>query len=128
MQGAHTEKCERSATPSPRSLQARRASGARSLRGLVALLGLPLLALAGCEGGGAPKPTMSAAQAIELHADSLMALPGVVGVYEGESGGEPVLRVMMAERSEETERRIPRRLEGYRVEVEVTGRIQPMGQ
>ena len=71
---------------------------------------------------------MSAAQAIELHADSLMALPGVVGVYEGESGGEPVLRVMMAERSEESERRIPRRLEGYRVEVEITGRIQPMGQ
>ena len=96
-----------------------------------ALLLLPVLALLGCEGGGGGggTPTVTAARAIELHADSLMAIPGVVGVYEGRSkSGETVLRVMLAARSAEAERRIPRRLEGYRVEIEVSGKLEPMGR
>ncbi len=92
------------------------------------LLALPILALAGCEGGGGA-PIVTAARAIELHADSLMAIPGVVGVYEGRSGsGETVLRVLLERRSPEAERRIPRRLEGYRVELEVSGKIEPMSR
>jgi hypothetical protein len=102
---------------------------------LAARLGLPMLLLAGCEGGGggggerggADQPRITAARAIELHSDSLMAIPGVVGVYEGLSkDGETVLRVMLAQDADSTRRRIPPRLEGYPVEIEVTGRIEPM--
>jgi hypothetical protein len=57
-----------------------------------------------------------------------MGIPGVVGVYEGRArGGETVIRVMLAARSDSTRRRIPRRLDGYRVEVEVSGPIVPLG-
>jgi len=121
----------------------RRTQTWRQALALVGRLGLPMLLVAGCEGGGgsggardrkdgsggADAPRITAARAIELHSDSLMAIPGVVGVYEGLSaGGETVLRVMLAQDSDSTRRRIPPRLEGYRVEVEVTGRIEPMSR
>lgn len=95
--------------------------------------GFPVLALLGCaDGGGAgddePVPTMTAAQVIATHDDSLLALPGVVGVYEGRNdAGVTVIRVMLAEATPEIERAIPKQLEGYPVEVEITGRIEPMG-
>ena len=79
--------------------------------------------------GGTPvdAPTRTAAEVIALHSDSLMAIPGVVGVYETAGrDGKPVLRVMLAERSPEAARRGPKRLDGYRVEFEVTGPIKPM--
>jgi hypothetical protein len=92
-----------------------------------------VLALAGCGGSGDGRangtPSLTAAQAIALHSDSLLAVPGVVGLYEGRSSaGETVIRIMLAKRSAETERRLPRRLEGYRVEVEVSGPIEPMAR
>jgi hypothetical protein len=101
-------------------------------RGAVVACCLPVLALLGCgDGGGAdeePPPTMTAAQVIAAHDDSLLALPGVVGVYEGRNdAGVTVIRVMLAEATPETERRIPKQLEGYPVELEITGRIEPLG-
>lgn len=88
---------------------------------------LLLLALGGCDRLHHRAPTMTAAQAIERHTASLLAIPGVTGVYEGRTDqGETVLRVMLVARSEEAERRIPRTLEGYRVEIEVSGEIVPM--
>ena len=83
------------------------------------------LALAGCSGRGAP-PSQPAVRVIEASADSLMAIPGVVGVYEGLSGRETVIRIMLAEHSDSLVRRLPKRLGGYRVELEVTGPIEPM--
>ena len=91
-------------------------------------------ALAGCggsdgsdgSGGSAAPPSQPAARIIEASADSLMAIPGVVGVYEGRSGQETVIRIMLAARSDSLVRRLPKRLGDYRVELEVTGRIEPM--
>ena len=83
------------------------------------------LALAGCSGRGAP-PSQPAVRVIEASADSLMAIPGVVGVYEGLSGRETVIRIMLAAHSDSLVRRLPKRLGGYRVELEVTGPIEPM--
>ena len=100
------------------------------LRKAVAALavGLFALVLAVCRRGDtAPAPELTAARVIELHAASLMSLPGVVGVYEGRGhGGETVIRVMLAAKADSTLRRIPRRLGGYRVETEVSGPIEPM--
>ena len=63
---------------------------------------------------------------IARNATKLMGIPGVVGVYEGETGGKPVLRVMVLSRADSTVSRIPKTLEGYDVEVEVSGPIKPM--
>jgi hypothetical protein len=83
------------------------------------------LALAGCSVSGAP-PLQPAVRVIEASADSLMAIPGVVGAYEGLSGRETVIRIMLAAHSDSLTRRLPKRLGGYRVELEVTGPIEPM--
>jgi len=76
----------------------------------------------------APEPasTQSLSLVIARNATTLMGIPGVVGVYEGETGGKPVLRVMVLSRADSTLKRIPKTLEGYDVEVEVSGPIKPM--
>jgi len=87
------------------------------------------LACAGCRSGGreiAKMPRPPAAQVIEMHSATLMAIPGVVGVYEGVSRGDTVIRVMLATPADSTRRKLPRTLAGYRVETEVTGPIEPM--
>lgn len=63
---------------------------------------------------------------IARNATKLMGIPGVVGVYEGETGGKPVLRVMVLSRADSTMEKIPKTLEGYDVEVEVSGPVKPM--
>jgi len=78
----------------------------------------------------APAAEHAADQSLSLviarHATELMGIPGVVGVYEGETDGRPVLRVMVLSRADSTMKRLPKSLEGYDVEVEVSGPIKPM--
>jgi hypothetical protein len=63
------------------------------------------------------------------HDKELLAIPGVVGVYVAvlDDGKTPCLKVMLAQKSAETERAIPKTLEGYPVVTEVTGEIRPLG-
>jgi hypothetical protein len=62
------------------------------------------------------------------HDKELMAIPGVVGVYVGLLSDQrtPCLKVMLSRSDADLKRRIPSRLEGYRVVTEVTGEIHPM--
>lgn len=62
---------------------------------------------------------------LAAHVDSLMALPGVTGTAIGLCDGERCIQVLLAAANPETERRIPARLEGYRVVTQVTGAIRP---
>ena len=73
-----------------------------------------------------PAQDQSLSLVIARNATTLMGIPGVVGVYEGETEGKPVLRVMVLSRADSTLKRIPKTLEGYDVEVEVSGPIKPM--
>jgi hypothetical protein len=76
-----------------------------------------------------PPPKRDINAVLADHDKQLMAIPNVVGVYVGvlEDGKTPCLKVMLARKSPETERAIPRLLEGYPVVVEVTGEIRPLG-
>ena len=76
-----------------------------------------------------PPPKREINAVLADHDKQLMAIPNVVGVYIGvlEDGKTPCLKVMLARKSPETERAIPRLLEGYPVVVEVTGEIRPLG-
>ena len=63
----------------------------------------------------------------EAHTDSLMKIPGVVGVYVGElDDGTPCIGVMVKKLTPAIEEQIPRQLDGYPVRVEETGDIRPM--
>src|SRR5262245_12165295 len=56
----------------------------------------------------------------ERHESQLLSIPNVVGVGVGACNGEPCIKVFVAERTAELERQIPRELEGYRVDIEIT--------
>jgi len=67
---------------------------------------------------------MTIEEALKKHTEELLATPGVVGIGQGLCDGMPCIKVLVIERTPEIEQRIPDTVEGYRVEVEVTGRIR----
>ncbi len=75
--------------------------------------------------GGPTVATKSIDQVLAAHTDSLMALPGVVGTAIGLYEGERCIKVLLADSGGDTKSRIPSRLEGYRVVIEVIGTIRP---
>ena len=80
------------------------------------------------QGGGGRESTVtgrSINDVLAAHSDSLMALPGVVGTAIGLCDGERCIKVLVADSNPDTKKRIPDRLDGYRVLVEVTGTIKP---
>jgi hypothetical protein len=104
----------------------------RRLR-LSCVLGLVTLALAaGCQKNMAhdnsPSPKRDINAVLRDHDQELLAIPGVVGVYVAvlEDGKTPCLKVMLARKSAETERALPKTLEGHPVVLEVTGEIRPL--
>jgi len=83
------------------------------------------LACSRAQPGGAPVTTKSIDEVLAAHTDSLMKLPGVVGTAVGLCDGERCIKVLVADSSARTKSRIPSRLDGYRVVVDVTGPIRP---
>jgi hypothetical protein len=76
-----------------------------------------------------PSPKRDINAVLRDHDKELLAIPGVVGVYVAllDDGKTPCLKLMLARKTAETERAIPRTLEGYPVVSEVTGEIRPLG-
>jgi hypothetical protein len=68
---------------------------------------------------------MTITEALAAHTDSLMAIPGVVGVGEGAVEGRPAVHVLVTELSEALRRRLPDQIEGFPVQVVETGVIRP---
>lgn len=66
-------------------------------------------------------------QVKEKHESRLMRTKGVVGVgIGGSTGGEPTLIVYVERKIPETTKKIPDRLGGFPVRVEVVGNIKPL--
>jgi hypothetical protein len=73
------------------------------------------------------KPRRPIEQVLAQHTPGFMAIPGVVGTAQGAlESGEPCIQVLVASRTSEIERRIPRSLEGWPVVIVVTGEIRAM--
>lgn len=95
-----------------------------------AVLTILLVAFAACgssgsEGGGARGSDMpSIADVLKRHTDSLMSVPGVVGVGRGEKNGAPTVYVMVERMTDSLRRALPDSIEGYAVQVDVTGEIK----
>ena len=62
----------------------------------------------------------------ERYESELLALSGVVGVGIGDCNQTPCIKVFVEKRNPEVERRIPKHLEGFEVDVQVTGPVQIM--
>ena len=76
-----------------------------------------------------PSPKRDINAVLRDHDRKLLAIPGVVGVYVAvlEDGKTPCLKVMLARKTPESERDVPKSIEGYPVISEVTGEIKPLG-
>ena len=90
---------------------------------VVALRILAAVIVAGC--GGRAKMVKPIEDVLAAHVDSLMAVPGVVGTAIGQCDGALCIRVFLSAATDAARERIPARLEGYVVRVEVTGPISP---
>ena len=75
-----------------------------------------------------PVPRRDINAVLAAHDKELLAIPGVVGVYVGtlEDRRTPCLKVMLAQKNRETERKLPSAIEGYPVVTELTGEIRPL--
>jgi hypothetical protein len=108
------------------------ATGLRYGWGLLALAALMMAG--GCQTQMTDRPPPSSRRDINAvladHDDRFLAIPGVVGVYVGllDDGRTQCLKVMLARRTRESERDIPKRIEGYPVVAEMTGDIRPLGE
>lgn len=64
---------------------------------------------------------------MDAHVDSLMKIPGVVGVAIGQlDDGTPCIIVMVKELTAERKATLPHQIEGYPVRIDETGTIRPM--
>jgi hypothetical protein len=73
------------------------------------------------------RPMKDINEVIRVYSDSLLAIPGVVGLYRTlDDDGRTCLKVMVNQKSAELEKRIPQQIEGYPVIIEETGEIRPM--
>lgn len=104
------------------------------LRAAILALALALLA-GGCRSHTRHEPEGATTVAerpltdvLAAHTPRLMALPGVVGTYEGAlDDGTPCITIMVSELTPALSDSLPKVLEGWPVRVEVTGEIRPLG-
>jgi hypothetical protein len=77
-----------------------------------------------------PSPKRDINAVLAAHDKELIALPDVVGAYIGtlEDNRTLCIKVMLAKRNPEVERKIPHLIEGHPVRIEVSGVIRPMRQ
>jgi hypothetical protein len=71
-------------------------------------------------------PSRSIEEVLATHTDSLMSLPGVVGTAIGLCDGVACIRVLVSDSSGASRRKIPSRLEGHLVHVEVSGPLRAL--
>ena len=72
-------------------------------------------------------PRRNIKEVLKRYTDELMAVPGVVGVAEGESNGKPCIKVFVVDRNSKLLRGIPSTLDGYRIRVEESGEFRALG-
>ncbi len=65
-------------------------------------------------------------EVLKRYTDELMAVPGVVGVAEGESKGKPCIRVFVVDRNSEPLKHLPENLEGYLLKIEESGEFRAL--
>ncbi len=65
-------------------------------------------------------------QVLKEHTTQLMSLSGVVGVAQSLCNGQDCIKVYVVQMSPELERKIPKELDGYAVDIEVTGEFKAL--
>jgi len=88
-----------------------------------------LVGILGCSQNTKPiqeedSPMRPITEVLDAHKDSLMALNGVEGVGQGKCDDQPCIRIYASSETQEV-KELPDSIEGYAVDVEVTGTFGP---
>jgi hypothetical protein len=67
---------------------------------------------------------MTVAEVLKKYTEKWMKIPGVIGTGEGESGGNPCIKVFIEHNSIAIKKKIPKIVDGYKVVLEETGKIK----
>ncbi len=73
-----------------------------------------------------PMPEKTIEAVLKEQTDKLMAIPGVVGTAQGLCSGKPCVKVYVVKKTSDLVKQIPTTLEGYAVEIQVTGEIKAL--
>ena len=85
------------------------------------------LVLGSCAPNGSKNVTSKPiSEVLQAHTPELMAIPGVIGTGEGELRGERTVLVLVTRRTPEIDARVPKRLEGYPVDIRVVGEVRKL--
>ena len=68
-------------------------------------------------------PSRTIEDVLKKYTSDLMAIPGVIGTGQGLCDGEPCIKVFLIKNTRESGDKIPKELEGFKVEVEETGKF-----
>ena len=71
-------------------------------------------------------PENSIETVLKKHTDALMAMPGVVGTAQSLCDDKPCIKVYVVALTPELQQKIPKDLEGYPVDIEVTGEFRAL--
>ena len=92
----------------------------------VMILTLGLASCANSQKGQGDMPTKPIEEVLKTHTASLMSIPGVVGTAQSLCGGKDCIQVYVVEMTPELRKKIPKVLEGYAVDVQVTGEFRAL--
>ena len=65
-------------------------------------------------------------EVLKKHTKELMSIPGVVGTAQGLCNGKPCIIVLIDKKTKQLDNKIPDVLEGYKIEVEESGKIRAL--
>jgi hypothetical protein len=71
-------------------------------------------------------PKKSIETVLKEHTDDLMAMPGVVGTAQSLCDGQPCIKIYVSAMTAELQKKLPKTLEGYIVDVEATGEFRAL--
>jgi hypothetical protein len=75
---------------------------------------------------GSPMAIKTIDEVLKEHTKSLMSIPGVVGTGQGLFKGKPCIKVFIIKKTPDLDQKIPKSIEGYRVEIEEIGEIKAL--
>lgn len=69
-------------------------------------------------------PSMAIKDVLKKHSKDLMAISGVIGIGQGLCDKKPCIKVFLTKKTKDLTEKIPASLEGYKVKIEVTGKLR----
>jgi hypothetical protein len=69
-------------------------------------------------------PALKIEEILKQYTDNLMSISGVVGIGQGLCDGEPCIKVFLKNKTEKSGEKIPRKIEGYKVQIEEIGMVR----